>query len=76
MTLESTYSTAANRRGSDDFVLELRDVCWDLPLTAPILSQSSYDLYVWDSNASAGLLGGGISDIITIATPMTISWAD
>ena len=39
LTLESTYSTVEpNRRGSDDFILELRDICWDLPLTAPVLS--------------------------------------
>ena len=52
ITLESTYSTHANRRGSDDFTLELKDVCWDLPLTAPVMTASEYTLYLWDSNVS------------------------
>jgi hypothetical protein len=49
ITLESTYSTAANRRGSDDFILKLRDVCWDLPLTAPLMTKDSgtYTLILW-----------------------------
>ena len=73
ITLESTYSTHANRRGSDDFTLKLRDVCWDLPLTAPVLSQAEYALYLWDVNAGQA---GGISDVITISSPMDISWVD
>ena len=73
ITLESTYSTHANRRGSDDFTLELKDVCWDLPLTAPVMSATDYTLYLWDADASTGT---SISDVITIDTAMTISWTD
>lgn len=49
ITLESTYSTHANRRGSDDFILKLRDVCWDLPLTAPLMTKDggTYTLILW-----------------------------
>ena len=49
ITLESTYSTAVGRRGSDDFILKLRDVCWDLPLTAPLMTKSGgiYTLILW-----------------------------
>lgn len=49
ITLESTYSTHANRRGSDDFILKLRDVCWDLPLTAPLMTKDAgtYTLILW-----------------------------
>ena len=73
ITLESTYSTSANRAGSDDFTLELRDVCWDLPLTAPVMTATDYTLYLWDADASTGT---SISDVITIDTAMTISWSD
>ena len=73
ITLESTYSTHANRRGSDDFKLLLKDVCWDIPLTAPTMTQSEYVLYLWDTNAGTA---SGISDVITISTPMDISWPD
>ena len=33
MVLESVYSTSAGREGATTFQLDLRDVCWDLPLT-------------------------------------------
>lgn len=43
MVLSSTESTHANREGSVDFTLDLKDVCWDLPLTAPALSAGNTD---------------------------------
>ena len=76
ITLESTYSTHANRKDFDEFTLELKDICWDIPLTAPIMTSSEYVIYLWDSNASLGIGNGGISDIITIDQAMTISWTD
>ena len=33
VVLESTQSTHANREGAINFTLDLKDVCWDLPLT-------------------------------------------
>ena len=73
IALESTYSTHANRIGSDDFKLKLTDVCWDIPLTAPTLTESEYELYLFDSNAGNV---NGISDVITLDQPMDISWTD
>ena len=41
--MASTQSTDAGREGSFDFKLDLRDVCWDLPLTAPALKARNTD---------------------------------
>jgi hypothetical protein len=70
-TLESTYSTGTNRRGSDDFVLKLRDICWDIPTTAAVMTKSEYELYLWhqdDSNV--------VRDLPTMATGVEISWTN
>ena len=66
ITMESTYSTHANARGSDDFKLLLKDVCWDIPLDAPILSHAEYNFYLWDVTTS---------NVNTISEPITIGTA-
>jgi len=58
ITLESTESTHALRRGSDDFILKLHDVCWDLPLTAPLLTKNVFTMILWhqdDNNVARDL---------------------
>jgi len=51
----------------------VKDVCWDLPVTAPTSTAAEYELFLYDSNAGTG---SGISDVITIASPTAISWTD
>ena len=49
ITLESVHSTHANRAASDDFNLQLKDVCWDLPLTAPVAT-GSFTVDLWSTH--------------------------
>ena len=51
IAVESTYSTSANRIGSDDFTLELRDICWDVPTVAPTTTGTEYTVYLWDDSS-------------------------
>ena len=71
MTLESTHSTHANRRGSDDFKLKIRDICWDMPLTAPVMSKATYELNLWHIDNSQGVP----LDLPTMSTGLAISWS-
>ena len=50
ITLESVHSTHANRAASDDFNLQLKDVCWDLPLTAPVATPGSFNVDLWSTH--------------------------
>ena len=46
IAMESEHSTDSQRVASDDFNLQLKDVCWDLPRTAPVAkSNFVFDLY-------------------------------
>jgi len=49
--MESTYSTHANREASDDFTLTLRDICWDLTLTAPQAAAATQTFDLWQTEA-------------------------
>ena len=42
----SQLSTHENRESSIDFKLTLRDVCWDLPLTAADLTENEFTFKV------------------------------
>ena len=47
--LKSTHSTDASQIGSDDFTLELRDICHDVPTVAPtVTTQTEFVVYLWD----------------------------
>ena len=61
---DSSHSIDAT--ATNFFLLTMKDVCWDMTLTAPIMSASEYDLYLWDSDSALGVQGGGVSDVITI----------
>jgi hypothetical protein len=68
MTLESTYSTHANRRGSDDFKLKLRDICWDIPVTNPVMSKAEYTLNLWHQDDTTV-----VRDVPTMSTGLTLT---
>jgi len=48
VVLESTYSKSAKREGEIKFLLEIKDVCWDLPLSAFALKSATqiYDIWI------------------------------
>ena len=48
--MESTHSTHANRAASGDFNLELKDVCWDLPLSAPAANPTTFTYDLWSTH--------------------------
>ena len=50
VTLESVYSTHANRAASDDFNLQLKDVCWDLPLAAAPAAPGNFNEKLWSTH--------------------------
>ena len=66
IAVESTYSTSANRIGSDDFTLELRDICWDIPTVAPTMTETEYSVYLWDDSSNP------ISGTMTLDTNMDL----
>ena len=72
IALESTYSTAQNRIGYDDFTLALRDICWDIPTVAPTMTGTEYSVYLWDDASDP------ISEDIELATNMELgaTWSD
>ena len=38
--LKSTHSLDSSQIGSDDFILKLKDICWDIPTVAPTVDQA------------------------------------
>lgn len=66
IAVESTYSTSANRIGSDDFTLELRDICWDVPTVAPTTTETEYTVYLWDDSSDP------ISEVMELDTNMDL----
>jgi hypothetical protein len=50
VVLESTYSSAALKEGEIKFNLEIKDVCWDLPLSAFSLTSVTQVYNIWVSH--------------------------
>lgn len=48
VVLESSYSKSAKREGEIKFLLEIKDVCWDFPLSAFALKSATqiYDIWI------------------------------
>jgi len=50
VVLESSQSTHANKEGAINFTLELKDVCWDLPLTSFNAISATQTYPIWQSH--------------------------
>ena len=53
-----------NAIATDSFLLTMKDVCWDMTLSPPVMSSNEYELYLWDSDSSLNVGSGGLSDVI------------
>jgi hypothetical protein len=68
--LKSTHSLDSSQIGSDDFILKLKDICWDIPTVAPTVDAAEYVVYLWD--AADISTGNYISTDPTLATEMLL----